>query len=69
MIEPHLNFLDGKLRAWRFFRALKADVFRHQTGIPTQAQAGEPEVQSALVQFFQQWLLNKTGQADLVQVT
>jgi hypothetical protein len=68
VVELEAHFGQGELRARRIIGAAEPDVFGDDASIPAQAQARELEVQPARAEFVEQWILDKAGQADLIEV-
>ena len=54
MVKSKLNLLGSQLGAERFARTAKADILGDNSAIPSQAQAGELEIDTAGVQIIQQ---------------
>src|ERR1035441_9524334 len=64
--QPHL--CKRQMRAERLVGPPEADVLRHDAAIPTQAQAGELEVEAPCPEVFQQRLLGEVRKADLIEI-
>jgi hypothetical protein len=68
VIELDLNLGEPEFRAERLIGAVEPNVFGDDSLVPAQAQAGELEINPALVQFLEERPFYKAGQANLINV-
>jgi len=68
VIELDLDLGQFEFGAERLIGAAEPNVFGDDSLVPSQAQSGELEIDSALAEFFEEGFFYKTGEADLVNV-
>src|ERR1035441_2484540 len=68
VVEAQLHLCKRQMPAERLVGPPEADVLRHDAAIPTQAQAGELEIEAPRPKVFQQRLLGEVRKADLIEI-